>query len=179
VSTQRGVLKVTHTKPAGADANASAIAADLVGAGTAAQGIALITTDPTSGNLLLLRNNGRDDLVVKGTGRVGVGVAVGATPSGMLDVRPYDASTRGLFIRGFTGGASLVELRDSADVAQFDVTNAGQLRWKLAPRWNDAAIAQATVGAAGAASALPATPVEYLQVVRPGGSVGVIPVFNP
>ena len=38
---------------------------------------------------------------------------------------------------------------------------------------------QTTVGAAGPASALPATPLAYLNVTLPDGRAGVIPVYNP
>lgn len=38
---------------------------------------------------------------------------------------------------------------------------------------------QATVGAAGGAPSLPATPVKYLRVVDDAGNVVVIPAYNP
>jgi hypothetical protein len=56
----RGTLKITHEKPARADANASAISIALLGAGTACQGI-FIGNDagnPTTGPLLNIRNGG-------------------------------------------------------------------------------------------------------------------------
>ncbi len=98
VQQQRATLKITHTKPAVDDSAVNALGIELKGAGTACQGIDVNAPDgATTGNLLRLRNNGRDDFVVKGTGRVGIGVATGATPFGLLDLRPYDASTKGLF----------------------------------------------------------------------------------
>lgn len=45
--------------------------------------------------------------------------------------------------------------------------------------WSTAALSQTTVGAAGAASALPATPEEYLQVLNKDGNVRVIPAYLP
>lgn len=179
VQQQRATLKITHTKPTADDSAVNAIGVDLVGSGTAARGLAIIPTNPTTGDGILFRQNSLDVFVVKGSGLVGIGVAVSATPSGMLDIRPKDASTRGLFIRAFASGASIMELRDSADVAQLDVDNAGRIRWKLAPRWNDATLTQSTVGAAGGASAPPATPVEWIKVVTPGGSTRVIPAYLP
>lgn len=44
-------------------------------------------------------------------------------------------------------------------------------------RYNDAALFQTTVGAAGAASALPATPTEYLKVQNNAGQTRVIPCY--
>lgn len=41
------------------------------------------------------------------------------------------------------------------------------------------ALPQNTVGAAGGASALPATPKMYVKVLDPFGVVRVIPLFNP
>ncbi|MFF8831538.1 hyaluronoglucosaminidase [Streptomyces sp. NPDC015131] len=83
-----GTVKVTHTGHAdGSDHKASALSIDLRTPGTAAQGIYLTAEDgPTRGNLICLRNNGRDDFVVKGSGRVGVGMDVGAEPWSQLHV---------------------------------------------------------------------------------------------
>ena len=56
----RGTVKITHEKPARADANASALSIALQGAGTACQGI-FIGNDagnPTTGKLLNIRNGG-------------------------------------------------------------------------------------------------------------------------
>jgi hypothetical protein len=45
------------------------------------------TQGPTSGSLITLRNNaGLDDFVVKGTGRIGVGISRGATPRGQVHI---------------------------------------------------------------------------------------------
>ncbi|MFI2432723.1 hyaluronoglucosaminidase [Streptomyces sp. NPDC018693] len=87
--TGRGTLKISHMGYAdGSDANAAALSLDLRTAGTAAQGIFVTATDgATKGALLVLRNNdGLDDLTVKGSGRVGIGIARGATPQAQLHV---------------------------------------------------------------------------------------------
>lgn len=173
----RGTLKITHTKPSVADSSAAALSIDLVGSGTAARGLAIITTTATTGDPILVRNNGRDDFVVKGTGRVGIGISTAATPQGMVDIRPYDTATKGLFIQAFASGGLLVEIRDSAAATQLDVDNAGRIRWALAPRWNAAGIEQTTVGTAGGASAPPATPTKYLKVVDSAGTTLVIPAY--
>lgn len=117
--TNRGTLKVAHRGRADAsDASASALSIDLQVAGTAAQGIFVTgTAGPTSGNLLTLRNNGREDFVVKGTGRAGLGVAIGSTPAGMLDVRPYDDVTPGIAVQGRATGTDLVQARRNTDGA--------------------------------------------------------------
>ncbi|WP_019063306.1 hypothetical protein [Streptomyces prunicolor] len=89
VETGRGTLKIAHVGHAdGSDANASALSIDLQTTGTASQGIYLTATNgATKGALLVLRNNdGLDDLVVKGTGRIGVGIDRGATPQSQLHV---------------------------------------------------------------------------------------------
>lgn len=94
--TARGTLKISHNGYLdGSDADASALSIDLKttgavdGGGTAAQGIFVTaTTGATKGALLVLRNNdGLDDFVVKGSGRVGVGTGRGDTPQSQLHVR--------------------------------------------------------------------------------------------
>ncbi|MGW2045643.1 hyaluronoglucosaminidase [Streptomyces sp. NPDC001858] len=95
VETGRGTLKIAHKGYAdGRDAGSSALSIDLQtagvdsGGGTAAQGIFLTATNgATKGALIVLRNNdGLDDFVVKGSGRVGVGIGRGATPQSQLHV---------------------------------------------------------------------------------------------
>ncbi|MCX4856080.1 hyaluronoglucosaminidase [Streptomyces canus] len=96
VENARGTVKITHDGYVdGSDADGSALSIDLQthgvtdqSGGTAAQGIFVTaTTGATTGALLVLRNNkGRDDLVVKGSGRVGIGVGRGDTPQSQLHV---------------------------------------------------------------------------------------------
>lgn len=45
------------------------------------------------------------------------------------------------------------------------------------PRWNDAGLQQTTVGAAGAAAALPSAPTKYLKVQDSAGTTLVIPAY--
>lgn len=61
---------------------------------------------------------------------------------------------------------------NDAGTVQFAITNLGL------PRWSVAASAQTTVGAAGAASALPLAPTKYLKVVDSTGTTLVIPAYN-
>lgn len=90
-----GTLKISHNGYLdGSDANAAALSIDLKteGAtdqgGTAAKGIYVYnTTGPTTGALIALRNNpGRDDFIVWGSGRTGIGVSRGDTPQSQLHV---------------------------------------------------------------------------------------------
>ena len=58
--TGKGTVKITHGKPSGPDANASALSIALEGAGTACQGIYIGNDagNPTTGDLLHIRNGG-------------------------------------------------------------------------------------------------------------------------
>jgi hypothetical protein len=58
--TGKGTVKITHGKPPGSDANASALSIALEGAGTACQGIYIGNDagNPTTGDLLHIRNGG-------------------------------------------------------------------------------------------------------------------------
>lgn len=66
--------------------------------------------------------------------------------------------------------ANLQEWRDSAAAVVFSVDVNGFLKWAAGKE-------QTTVGAAGAASALPATPTKYLQVKDSAGTTYVIPAY--
>lgn len=125
VNTQRGVLKISHDGT-GTDTTASALAIDLRGVGTACQGIALVTTNPTTGNLILMRNNARDDFVVKGDGTVGIRVAQAHTPTGALEVSQADDATVGLAMTANSSSAQqMVLLKDSGGASRFEITAAG------------------------------------------------------
>ena len=67
-------------------------------------------------------------------------------------------------------GASIAVRDASAEL--FAVTAGG------VPKWTSAANAQTTVGATGAAAALPAQPAKYLKVQDSAGATYVIPVYN-
>ncbi|MER7517894.1 hyaluronoglucosaminidase [Streptomyces sp. NPDC126499] len=87
--TDRGTLKIAHVGYAdGSDAGASALSIDLQTAGTASQGIFVTaTTGPTTGALLVLRNNaGREDLTVEGNGLIGIGIDRGANPRAQVHI---------------------------------------------------------------------------------------------
>jgi hypothetical protein len=70
----RGTVKITHEKPAGSDANASALSICLLGQGTASQGIYIGNDfgNVTTGPLLNIRNGGpgAERLVLTADGRV-------------------------------------------------------------------------------------------------------------
>lgn len=67
-----------------------------------------------------------------------------------------------------TGGALAVR---NATAELFSITSTGR------PMWSAASNVQTTVGAAGAASALPATPSKYLKVVGDDGVTYVVPAY--
>ena len=128
----RGTVKIAHANPgptATDDASAAAISIDLQNggmAGTACQGVFITsTTGGTTGNLITVRHNGRDDFVVKSTGRVGIGLPTAATPAGVLEVRQNDTSTFGLAMTAIASGTDMVNLKDSSGNQRFQVTNAG------------------------------------------------------
>lgn len=85
----RGTLKIAHVGYAdGSDSGASALSIDLQTQGTASQGIYVTATNgPTTGATLVLRNNaGLEDLTVKGTGLIGIGIDRGATPRAQVHI---------------------------------------------------------------------------------------------
>jgi hypothetical protein len=79
-----------------------------------------------------------------------------------------------LTLRGVSGHTGdLLRISTNADVGLWVVDGAGQ------PRWVAAGNQQTTVGAAGGASALPATPTKYLKVKDSAGTVLVVPAYAP
>lgn len=132
----RGTLKVLHRGHADAsDAGAAAISVYLdtdgvtdESGGTAAQGIFVThSTGPTKGNLLTLRNNAVDDFVVKGSGAVGIGIAIGATPRGRVEIAQR-TSPIGLLMQANEDTSSrLIEIRDRTGTAKLRVLNSGAL----------------------------------------------------
>lgn len=100
---EHGTLKITHIGHGdGSDHKASGLSIDLRTPGTAAQGIYVTNGDgvPTTGNLICLRNNGRDDFVVKGSGRVGIGMGIGANPWSQLHVVQQAGTDSALMAEG-------------------------------------------------------------------------------
>ncbi|GHB53096.1 hypothetical protein GCM10010377_50120 [Streptomyces viridiviolaceus] len=101
--TARGTLKISHVGYAdGSDADASGLSIDLKTQGTAAQGIFVTATQgPTTGSLIVLRNNpGVDDFVVKGSGRTGIGVGRGDKPLAQLHVVQRSDAPAALLLEG-------------------------------------------------------------------------------
>lgn len=92
-----------------------------------------------------------------GSGIIAQGTAAGDTPI-VAKMRPLQS------VDGF-------QVQDSGAVAHFSVSSAGL------PKWANAADVQTTVGAAGLASALPATPTKYLKVVDDTGATLVVPAY--
>jgi len=123
----RGTIKVAHVGQGdGSDSSAAALSIDLQTSGTAAQGVFVTsTTGTTTGNLVTLRNNSRDDFVVKGNGTVGIRVATGHAPAGALEVSQGDTTTFGLAMTATAAGTDMVNLKDSGGNQRFQVSNAG------------------------------------------------------
>ncbi|MER7625651.1 hyaluronoglucosaminidase [Streptomyces sp. NPDC126503] len=132
----RGTLKITHRGYTdGSDGGAAAVSVYLetTGAvdgagGTAAQGIFVThTTGPTKGNLITLRNNGVDDFVVKGGGQVGVGIPIGATPRGRVEIAQRDSLIGLLMQANAVSESRIAEFRDRTGVAKLRILNSGAL----------------------------------------------------
>lgn len=65
-----------------------------------------------------------------------------------------------------------ISLRNRSDTGTtFELT-------ALGPRWRDASTIRNNAGAAGAATALPATPEKYLKVFDPNGLELLIPAYK-
>jgi hypothetical protein len=124
----RGTLKVTHRNASGSstgDASAAAVSIDLrqngLG-GTAAQGVFITATEgPTTGNPITVRNSApgvREDFVLKGSGRAALGIPIGATPAGLLELAQSDDTTPGLVIKANSLTAeNMIEFKRSSDGA--------------------------------------------------------------
>ena len=91
----KGTVKITHSKPDTADTNAAALSIALEGAGTACQGIFIgnAAGNPTSGDLLNIRNGGpgTDRLRLTAAGRL---VLAAGTSEGGLELGSAGGSAR-------------------------------------------------------------------------------------
>ena len=96
----KGTVKITHAKPDGADANASALSIALEGAGTAAQGIYIGNDagNPTTGDLLHIRNGGPGTDRLRLTADGHLETARGVTVNAMVTTADaLDAATRAIY----------------------------------------------------------------------------------
>ncbi len=125
--TDRGTLKIAHRGHAdGSDANAAAVSVDLQTQGSMGQGLFVFSSNATGmGNLITCRINGRDDFVVKSSGRVGIMVATAHVPSGALEIGQGDNATVGLAMTAVSGGQQMILLKDSGGNARFEVNASG------------------------------------------------------
>ncbi|MFI6035420.1 hyaluronoglucosaminidase [Streptomyces sp. NPDC051315] len=134
--TSRGTLKISHMGYAdGSDPGSSGLSIDLRTSGTAAQGIFVTATDgPTKGALIVLRNNpGVEDLVVKGSGRTGIGIARGATPQSQLHVVATGDAPSALLAEGAVRLADVDAVPNNAPAAAGGgslYAQDGKLFWK-------------------------------------------------
>jgi Hyaluronidase protein (HylP) len=138
--TAHGTLKITHKGYAsGSDSGAAAISIDqqtTVGGstGTASQGLFITSTTDSipGGDAIDVRYNGLDWFVVKGSvsagqGIVGIGVATGHVPAGMLEIVQKDTTTFGLAMTALASGTDMINLKDSGGNQRFQVNNSGNL----------------------------------------------------
>ena len=120
----KGTVKVVHAGYAdGRDRSASALSIDLRVSGTRAQGIFVTASEgATGGNLIVLRNNDIDDFVVKGSGRVGVGVDKGVIPRGALEIVQRDTTSPAVVVtsRGQSGAVIRIEQASGQEVFAVD-----------------------------------------------------------
>lgn len=168
--TGRGSLKIAHKGyAAGSDSSAAGISIDLqttVGGatGTQAQGLFVTSTTDTlpAGNAITIRYNSQDWFVVKGgtgagNGIVGIGVATGHIPAGMLEIAQKDMTTPGLYISALASGTDLIQLKDSSGNLRFQVNNAGNAVLRADALFTSNAIigsASGDFGGAGSALAI-------------------------
>ena len=122
--TGRGTVKITHGKPNGSDANASALSIALEGAGTASQGI-FIGNDagnPTTGDLLHIRNGGpgTDRLRLTADGRLQL--PAGGVEAGALTLTPVDATvSNGRYVAAQLPVTSTITLNGGGGLRGFAV----------------------------------------------------------
>ena len=90
--TGRGTVKITHGKPNGSDDNASALSIALEGAGTASQGIFIgnDADNPTTGDLLHIRNGGPGTERLRLTADGQLELPVGGVDAKALTLTPVD-----------------------------------------------------------------------------------------
>lgn len=128
-----------------------------------------------------------------GTYNPGVSVVATSTTAGSYaELGAFNAQARvswdgKALITGSTsvtldGGATYIQ---NSTAANSYINGAGGLTYLYhayfltgPPRW-DSGLVQSTVGAAGAASALPANPVAYIKIADVSGNVYVVPAYNP
>jgi hypothetical protein len=107
-----------------------------------------------------------------------------AEPSGRTtqaeDIYFTGSGGRGLRHDG-TGQLNLESVANNVDIraggAAALLITTSELRMAVMPQWNVAGIEQTGVGAAGGASALPATPTKYLKVKDSTGAILVVPAY--
>lgn len=153
-----------------------------------------VVASPADDNIRVVNDNGSVGFVVRSTDSV-VQQRVGYTSfTGEAQNRVRGANCGYYFDTSDGTQAWLIYRTNGASQGQLyfrDVVNARMLLamvpgasstasradWLAIQRYADAALWQTTVGAAGAASALPATPTKYLKVQDDAGVTYVIPAY--
>lgn len=125
----------------------------------------VLSENPGLGRTLTIRHTGGTALLTTSTMPLTLQPA-----SGVLCVANA-ADQKPLIVKGASAQtANLQEWQSSAAAVLASVTPAGLHKWASGNE-------QTTVGAAGAASALPASPTKYLKVVGSDGTTYVVPAF--
>lgn len=128
----RSILKISHAGQAdGSDSSGSCIGLDPNPsvAGSSANGLAVIPTLVTAGNLVMVRGRaGLEDFTVKGaTGHIAAGLPTAATPRGVVEIGQQGADVMpALFLQANSASSQqLILCRDSGGNARFEVSATG------------------------------------------------------
>lgn len=98
-------------------------------------------------------------------------LTVQSATTGNVLAQSVSAASTVSVVKGYAAqSANLQEWQNSASTVLTSITAAGLHKWASGNE-------QTTVGAAGAASALPASPTKYLKIVGSDGVTYVIPAF--
>lgn len=103
--------------------------------------------------------------------------------SARITLDPRDAATRIALLRKHAAGVAGLRIEDggTSTANYIEVADSGGTLMTVGPdgllKWSTAANQQTTVGAAGAASALPATPSKYFKIKDSGGTTYVFPGY--
>lgn len=114
---------------------------------------------------------------ISGSNSLSSGLTLGSntpiTSAPVLGVVAINASSPTIGVQAAASQTgSFIELYNSAGAFNWGVDPSG------APKWGSGVI-QTTVGVAGGASALPATPTKYFKVKDNAGTTYVVPAYNP
>lgn len=182
-------LVAKHNPVSGGSGNAAGAAIEVAAVGGSTS---IAATSPAStGTVSLAAGAGPDNVLTVLNNRVTLGTP-GATDltifadNGSTSSNPYIRSDGNYLViesRSTANGGNIFLGLDQNSIVSIGQGGGEAYIYKpffvsTAPKW-DVSLAQTTVGAAGAASALPATPAGYIKVQVNGVGTYVVPVYNP